>query len=143
MVLAQKPNFSLAKTWLGKSSKTNFFLGQGWFWREKPIFCQEKDGFGVLFPRQKMVLGGKPIFSREDQKTIILDFGRIVYQKMFFCFSLGKSWFSFPKPSFPKKKLVFYAKTIFIQGKTKKHLFGVWPHSVSKRLFFLFFFGFP
>ena len=26
--------------------KTNFFIGKRWFWRRKPIFSQETDGFG-------------------------------------------------------------------------------------------------
>ena len=39
--------------------------------------------------------------------------------------------------------MVFLSKTIFFLGKTKKnHLFGVWPHSVSKDVFFGSF-GFP
>ena len=38
------------------------------------------------------------------------------------------------------KKMVLDRKTIFFLGKTKKnHLFGVWPQSVSKDVFFGFF----
>ena len=46
--------------------KTIFFLGKTWF------SCS------------------KPFFPRENHKTILLESGRIVSQKMFFWFSLGK-----------------------------------------------------
>ena len=68
--------------------KTNFFLGKRWFGREKPIFSQEKDGFGVkyhLFPRNKLAFLSKTIFFlRKTKKTIFLVSGRIVSQKMAF-----------------------------------------------------------
>ena len=62
-----------------------------------------------------MVLGRKTnFFLGKTKKTIFLEFGRIVSQKMVFLvfprkklvflpktiFFLGKSWFSCPKPSF-------------------------------------------
>ena len=79
----------------------------------------------TTFPRAKMVLGRKTNFVLgRYQKTIILDFGRIVSQQMFFfvfgvltrkklvflpktIFFLGKSWFFTPKPSFPWEKSRF------------------------------------
>ena len=82
---------------------------------------------------------------------------------------LGKSWFFGPKPSFsykkvgflaqnhlfPRKTFVFPPKTnfflgkrwfwtgkpIFFLGKTKKHLFGVWPYSIPIFLFLFFLFS--
>ena len=112
------------------------------------VFLQKK-------PREKTVLGRKTnFFLGKIKKTILLDFGRIVYQKMFFLvvprkklvflpksiFSLGKSWFfSRQNHLFPRKKLVFLPKTIVFPGKTQKTiLFGVWLHSVSKNIFFGF-----
>ena len=54
-----------------------------------------------------MVLGRKTnFFLGKTEKTILLDFGRIVYQKMFFCLFLV----------FPRKKLVFRSKTILFLG---------------------------
>ena len=94
--------------------KTNFFLGKRWFWAEKPTFFlgknQKKHLFGVwphsfpkdgflvfpekklvfsaqnhLFPRKKLVFLPKTIFFLgKTKKTILLEFGRIVSQKMFF-----------------------------------------------------------
>ena len=87
MVLGRKTNFFLGKRWfwaenqlfpgkkmvLGK--KNNFFLGKRWFWAEK----------NQLFPRKKMVLGRKTnFFLGKTKKTIFLEFGRIVSQKMVF-----------------------------------------------------------
>ena len=81
-----------------------------------------------------MVLGRKTNFFLGKKKNSIWDFGHIVSQKIFFLVfpRLGKSWLSFPKPSFPgktrfftqkpsfpRKKLVFLSKTIFFLGKTK------------------------
>ena len=60
--------------------KTNFFLGKRWFWAEKTNFFQgkrEKDGLGQ--ENQNFFLG-------KTKQTIILDFGRIVSQKIFFFF---------------------------------------------------------
>ena len=70
-----------------------------------------------------MVFLSKTIFFLgKTKKTIFLVSGRIVSQKMFFLWvfwvSLGKRWFSFPKPSFSRKKLVFHAQTIFFLGKS-------------------------
>ena len=85
--------------------KTNFFLGKRWFWTGKPTFSSEKDGLGVknqLFPRKKMVLARKTNFFLGKTKKNHL-FGvwpRSVSTDGFFWFSLGKSWFSFPKASF-------------------------------------------
>ena len=57
--------------------KTNFFPGKGWFSVEKPTFSSEKDGFGAK----------KLTFSLgRTKKTIFLEFGRIISQKMFFVF---------------------------------------------------------
>ena len=55
----------------------------------KTNFSQEKDGFrqkNKLFPRKKMmVLGRKTnFFLGKTKKTIFLEFGRIVSQKMVF-----------------------------------------------------------
>ena len=75
--------------------KTNFFLGKSWFSVEKPTFSQEKDGFGAK----------NQLFPRENQKTIFLEFGHKVSQKMVFLV-------------FPRKKLVFRSKTIFFLGKS-------------------------
>ena len=49
-----------------------------------------------------MVLDKKTnFFLGKTKKTIFLEFGHIVSQKMFFFwFFLGKSWFFGPKPSF-------------------------------------------
>ena len=112
--------------------KTNFFL--------------EKDG-NQLFLRKKMVLGRRTnFFLGKTKKTIFLEFGRIVSQKMFFLvfwFFLGKSWFFCPKPSFSKEKVGFPVQNHFFPRKNQKnHLFGVWPHSVSKDGFFFWFFWF-
>ena len=57
-----------------------------------------------------MVLGRKTNFflGKTKKKTIFLEFGRIVSQKMvFFVFLV-----------FPRKKLVFLPKTIFFLGKS-------------------------
>ena len=55
------------------------------------------DGKTNFFLRKKMVLDRKTIFFLgKTKKTIFLEFGRIVSQKMFFCFfwySLGKVGF--------------------------------------------------
>ena len=119
-----------------------------------------------------MVLGRKTnFFLGKTKKTMFLEFGRIVSQKMFFLFFfgfswekvgflpktfvfLGQSWFSCPKPSFPRKKIVFLSKTIFFlrkklvfpsktiffQGKTQKTIFLVSDRIVSQKMVF---FGFP
>ena len=76
MVLDRKTNFFPGKRWFW-GRKTNFFLGKRWFWAEKPTFSKgkEKRWFGA----------GKPnFFLGKTKQTIILDFGRIVSQKIFF-----------------------------------------------------------
>ena len=56
-----------------------------------------------------MVLDKKTnFFLGKTKKTIFLDFGHIVSQKMFFLVFLV----------FPRKKLVFCSKTIFFLGKS-------------------------
>ena len=76
-----------------------------------------------------MVLSRKPNFFGLSPHSFPKDgrFGFLV--------SLGKHWFSFPKPSVSWEK---DAKTIFFLGKTKNNLFGVWPHGVSKGGFLVF-----
>ena len=69
-----------------------------------------------------MVLGRKTNFILEKtKKTMFLEFGRIVSQKMFFLFFFGFSWekvgFSAQNHFFPRTKLVFLSKTIFFLGK--------------------------
>ena len=121
MVLDRKTNFFVGKRWfwrekptffLGKTKKNHllgdyaakvqkavffwFSLGKRWFWTGKQTFSWEKDGFGqnLLFPRKKLVFRPKTIFFLgKPQKTIFLEFGRIVSQKMFFWFF----WFSLAK----------------------------------------------
>ena len=76
--------------------------------RKNQLFPRKKmvlDRKTNFFPRKKMVLGRKTnFFLGKTKKTILLEFGRIVSQKMvFFCFFgffLGKSWFFCPTPSF-------------------------------------------
>ena len=62
----------------------------------KPSFSWEKVGFLVqnhLFPRKRIVFPRKPTFSwGEPKKNIFLEFGRIVSQKIFLWFFLGKGW---------------------------------------------------
>ena len=71
--------------------KTNFFLGKRWFWTGKPTFSYEKDGFG-----QK-----NQFFPRKNQKNHLLgNYAAKLQKDCFFWFSLGKSWFFCPKPSF-------------------------------------------
>ena len=88
-----------------------------------------------------MVLGRKTnFFLEKTKKTIFLEFGRIVSQKMVFLvfprkklvflpkaiFFLGKSWFSRPKPFFFLGKSWFSRpKPSFPRENQKKHLFGV------------------
>ena len=103
-------------------AETNFSPGRRWFWAETPTFSCQKHGFGLknqFFPRKKMVLDRKthfflgkrwfwiekPIFPREDKKSIFLEFGHIVCQKILFVV-------------FPRKKLVCRSKTIFCLGKS-------------------------
>ena len=67
-----------------------------------------------------MVSGRKTnFFPRQNQKNIMLNFGGIVSQKMVFVFlfSLGKSWFSFPKPSFSWEKVGFPVENHFFLRK--------------------------
>ena len=64
-----------------------------------------------------MVLGRKTNFF--PRKKMVLD-----RKTNFF---LGKRWFWAEKPTFPR-------------GNPKNHLFGVWPHSFSKDVFFVFLF---
>ena len=100
--------FPRKKMVLGR--KTYFFIGKRWFWRRKPIFSQETDGFGKE----------NQLFLRENKKTPKNIFWETCGQSSklwFFWFSLGKSWFC-PKPSFPGKKLFFLPKTIFFLGKS-------------------------
>ena len=112
MVLDRKTNFFLGKRWFGREN-----LGKRWFWREKPYFPREN--------KKNHLFGVWPHSVSKDVFFLV----------------------------FPRKKLVFHAKTIFSQEKVgfpvqnhlfprenqKDHLFGVWPHSVSKDGFF----GFP
>ena len=80
------------------------------------LFPKKKIGFSTenqLFPGIKLVFGPKPSCSwekvgfptenqlvpRENKKTMFLEFGRIVSQKMIVLF-FGKNWFVGPKPSF-------------------------------------------
>ena len=107
---------------IGFPPKTIFCLGKS---TPNPSFSWQKIGFSrqnhpcprkklvlLLFPshvfaREKLGFCAKTIFflgkTKKCQKTILLDFGRIVSQKMhvlvFWSF-VGKGWFSFPKPSF-------------------------------------------
>ena len=97
--------FPRKKMVLGR--KTNFFRGKRWFWAEKnpkPSFSSEKVGFSAqnhLFPRKKLVFLPKTIFFLgKTKKTIFLESGPIVSQKMV---SLV----------FRRKKLVFCAKPSF------------------------------
>ena len=104
--------------------KTNFFQGKNM------VFCRKNLG------KRRFWAGKTNFFLGKIKKTILLDFGRIVYQKMFFLvvprkklvflpksiFSLGKSWFfSRQNHLFPRKKLVFLPKTIVFPGKTQKN----------------------
>ena len=98
-----------------------------------------KDGFGKesqLFPSL-----GKTKKNKNKKKK---SFGRLCGQSPKYCFlsSLGKSWFSFPKPSFSWEKLVLHAKTIFFLGKswfsTPKPCFSAQNHLFPrKKLAFL------
>ena len=53
-----------------------------------------------------------------------------------------KRWFFIGKPTFPREKLVFLCKTIFLRGKTKKNIFFKIPSPFSKKDCFFWFFGF-
>ena len=117
MVLDRKTNFFLGKRWFGREN-----LGKRWFWREKPYFPRENKKnhlFGVwphsvskdvffwfslgkswfftpkpFFPRKKLVFLSKTIFFLgKTKKTIFLESGRIVSQKMVFLVFPKKSWF--------------------------------------------------
>ena len=60
----------------------------------------QKDCFFV-FPRKKMVLGRKTnFFLGQTKNTIFWETMRPNSKKIFLWFSLGKSWFFCPKPSF-------------------------------------------
>ena len=98
-----------------------------------------------LCPRKKMVLGRKTnFFLGKTKKTIFLEFGRIVSQKVvFLVFPRKKLVFSAQNHLFPRKKLVFLSKTIFFLRKTKKTIFLEFGRIVSQKMFFLFFFGIP
>ena len=88
-----------------------------------------------------MVLGRKTnCFLGKTKKTIFLEFGRIVSQKISkpsFSVFLSKTI------SFLRKKLVFPSKTIFFLGKTKKAIFLVSDRIVSQKMFFFVFVVFP
>ena len=59
-------------------------------------------------------------------------------------FFLGKRWFGREKQIFSLEKDGFGVKNhLFPRENQKNHLFGVWPHSVSKIFFFWFFWFFP
>ena len=75
MVLGRKPTFSWEKD--GFRQKKQLFP------RKKMVLGRKNQ----LFPRKKMVLGRKTnFFLGKTKKTIFLEFGRIVSQKMvFFC----------------------------------------------------------
>ena len=95
-----------------------------------------------------MDLGRKTnFFLGKTKKTIFLEFGRIVSQKMvffgFFGFSQEKVGFSAQNHLFPRKKLVFLSKTIFFVGKTKKTIFLKFGRIVSQKMVFLVFLVFP
>ena len=90
-----------------------------------------------------MVLGRKTnFFLVKTKKTIFFGVWPHSFPKMFFLvflFFLGKSWFFLPKTIFFLGKSWFFCrKPSFSSGKPKNHLFGVWPHSVSKDGFFGF-----
>ena len=125
-------------------AQTILFLGKSWCSCPKPSFSHEKIGFPVqnhLFRRKKLVFLSKTILK--TKKTIFLVSGRIVSQKMVFfvfprkkmvfhartIFFPGKVGFSRPNHLFPRKKLVFLSKTIFFPRKTLAFL--------SKTMFFL------
>ena len=110
MVLDRKTNFFLGKTkekktafgkLCGQTPKRWFFwfsLGKSWFLVEKPIFSQEKDGFG---PKNQDGFGAKnQLFPRENQKNNFFGVWPYSFPKMFFLV-------------FPRNKLVFRSKPIF------------------------------
>ena len=125
--------------------KTIFFLGKRW------CFCPK--------PGKSWFSWQNHLFPRENQKAIILESGRIVSQKNVFLgflvfprkklvflpktiFILGKSWFFTPNHLFPRKKLVFLSKTIFFPGKAKNTIFLDSGRIVSQQMLFLVFFWF-
>ena len=134
--------------------KTNFFVGKPknqFFPKEKDDFVQKKQ----LFPRKKncfyvknqiflgkrWFLAENQFFPRENQKNYLFRLWPHNLPKififLFFGFSLGKNWFSYPKPSFskekvgfshqnhlfPREKFAFLSKIIFFLGKSKKPYF--------------------
>ena len=53
---------------------------------------------------------------------------------------LGKNMFSVEKTNFSYEKLGFVPKSKFFLGKGQnKNVFGVWPYSCPKDVYFLFF----
>ena len=79
---------------LGLEVKYQVLLGKKWFSSGQPTSSKEKDGFGKenqLFPKIK----------QNTKKTTLWETMRPKSKMIVFWFFLGKSWFSYPKPSFP------------------------------------------
>ena len=79
---------------------TNYFLGNRWVWYlgRKNHFARRKAGLEVktkFFLGRRSFWAGKSIsFLGKTKKSIFLECGRIVSQKMMFFVFHGKSWFS-------------------------------------------------
>ena len=97
--------------------KTTFFLTKTWFWYEKNQLFLRKKSFWC----EKPIFSGKRCFWSEKQvfplgrsnKTIFLDFGRVLCHKMLFWFLVlprKKVGISAQNHLFPRKTLV--SKTI-------------------------------
>ena len=118
MVLDRKANFFLAKT--------------------KKHMCWEtirpnskKMGF-LVFPRKKLVFHAETNFVGRKTNFFLAENGfglkTNFFLVVFLWFSLGKSWFSGPKPSFSWEKVGVSARNHLFPRKTwyftPRHLFG-------------------
>ena len=80
-----------------------------------------------------MVLGRKTNFFLAKKHHLLGDYAAKVQSDGLLVFPRKKLGFSAQSHLFPRKKFFFLGKT------KKKHFFGVWPHSVSKKCFLCFF----